>query len=129
MKEKTTLAQRGEKVVAMAKALMTALKPAYWQALIVVSLLYFARFDASFITLRARLVMPLSQLPYLTSIMMFMQAVCSAPLGIRAKISTQDRNQVNLYALNPEVGSLPKTLGVQILGVDMLWVKALGLKP
>ena len=33
-----------------------ALQPAYWQALIVVSLLYFARFDPSFITLRAKLV-------------------------------------------------------------------------
>ena len=40
-----------------AKALAGALQPAYWQALIVVSLLYFARFDASFITLRARTVL------------------------------------------------------------------------
>ena len=39
-----------------ARALVKALQPAYWQALIVVSLLYFARFDASFITLRARTV-------------------------------------------------------------------------
>lgn len=39
-----------------AKALKGALKPAYWQALTVVGLLYFARFDASFITLRARTV-------------------------------------------------------------------------
>ena len=39
-----------------AKALAQALPPAYWQALIVVSLLYFARFDASFITLRAKTV-------------------------------------------------------------------------
>ncbi len=39
-----------------AKALKGALQPAYWQALMVVSLLYFARFDASFITLRARTV-------------------------------------------------------------------------
>ena len=36
--------------------LLNALQPAYWQALIVVSLLYFARFDASFITLRAKTV-------------------------------------------------------------------------
>lgn len=43
-----------------AKALRGALQPAYWQALIVVSLLYFARFDASFITLRARTVSALS---------------------------------------------------------------------
>ena len=42
------------------KALLTCLRPAYWQALIVVSLLYFARFDASFITLRAKTVRALS---------------------------------------------------------------------
>jgi hypothetical protein len=39
-----------------AKALMGAFQPAYWQALIVVSVLYFARFDASFVTLRAKMV-------------------------------------------------------------------------
>ena len=43
---------------AQVRALTGALQPAYWQALIVVSLLYFARFDASFITLRAKLVPP-----------------------------------------------------------------------
>ena len=47
--EKLTLAQKG-------KALAKALPPAYWQALVVVGLLYFARFDASFITLRAKTV-------------------------------------------------------------------------
>ncbi len=40
------------------RALTGALQPAYWQALIVVSLLYFARFDPSFITLRAKLARP-----------------------------------------------------------------------
>ena len=39
-----------------ANALAKALPPAYWQALVVVGLLYFARFDASFITLRAKTV-------------------------------------------------------------------------
>ena len=38
------------------RGLLSALQPAYWQALLVVSLLYFARFDASFITLRAKTV-------------------------------------------------------------------------
>ena len=38
------------------RGLLEALQPAYWQALLVVSLLYFARFDASFITLRAKTV-------------------------------------------------------------------------
>jgi hypothetical protein len=45
-----------------AKALAKALPPAYWQALTVVGLLYFARFDASFITLRAKTVSPLPHL-------------------------------------------------------------------
>ena len=49
--EQLTLGQK-------AKAFLKALQPAYWQALAVVSLLYFARFDASFITLRARTVGP-----------------------------------------------------------------------
>lgn len=49
--QKLTLAQK-------AKALAGALPPAYWQALSVVGLLYFARFDASFITLRAKTVRP-----------------------------------------------------------------------
>ncbi|CAL5224326.1 g6995 [Coccomyxa viridis] len=79
-----------------AQALKGALKPAYWQALIVVSLLYFARFDASFITLRARTVMSKAQLPLLTSVIMVTQAFISAPAGIRAKRSLKDRNQVLL---------------------------------
>ncbi|KAK9839281.1 hypothetical protein WJX81_005580 [Elliptochloris bilobata] len=78
------------------KALTGALQPAYWQALIVVSLLYFARFDASFITLRAKLVMSKAQLPLLTSIMMVVQAFLAAPAGLRAKRSIADRNQVLL---------------------------------
>jgi len=45
------------------RALTGALQPAYWQALIVVSLLYFARFDPSFITLRAKLARPPGPLP------------------------------------------------------------------
>ncbi len=43
------------------RAFLGALQPAYWQALSVVCLLYFARFDASFITLRARTVRQSSQ--------------------------------------------------------------------
>lgn len=39
-----------------ARALLGALGPAYWQALAVVALLYMARFDAAFATLRARTV-------------------------------------------------------------------------
>jgi hypothetical protein len=36
------------------QALVGAFKPAYWQALMVVMVLYFARFDASFVSLRAK---------------------------------------------------------------------------
>ena len=50
--------EQGPSLQEKARALLTCLRPAYWQALIVVSLLYFARFDASFITLRAKTVRP-----------------------------------------------------------------------
>lgn len=36
-----------------------ALKPVYWQALAVVVVLYFARFDWSFVVLRAKMVSPI----------------------------------------------------------------------
>ena len=36
----------------LARVLVGAFKPVYWQALIVVAALYFARFDASFLSLR-----------------------------------------------------------------------------
>jgi len=45
-----------------AKAFAGVLKPAYWQALIVVCVLYFARFDWSFVILRAKQVRRRSQL-------------------------------------------------------------------
>lgn len=78
------------------RAFMGALQPAYWQALSVVCLLYFARFDASFITLRARTVMDKAQLPVLMSIMMITQAVLSTPCGLRAKRSLKERNNLLL---------------------------------
>lgn len=40
--------------LAKGKALIKVLQPAYWQAMVVVCILYFARFDAGFITLRAK---------------------------------------------------------------------------
>ena len=43
-------------LVEKAKALLGAFTPAYWQTLAVVAILYFARFDASFVTLRAKTV-------------------------------------------------------------------------
>ena len=101
-----------------ARALWAAFTPAYWQALAVVCLLYFARFDASFITLRAKTVMAKSQLPLLTSVIMIVQAALAAPAGLRAKRSLAERNRVLLagyaaliaanaaFALLPTVGGL-----------------------
>jgi hypothetical protein len=39
-----------------ARTLITAFSPAYWQALLVMCVLYFARFDFSWVTLRAQAV-------------------------------------------------------------------------
>ena len=106
-----TLAQK-------ASALASAMTPAYWQALAVVSLLYFARFDASFITLRAKAIMPKAQLPALTSVMMVVQAALAAPAGLRAKRSLADRNAVLLtgfaamLAADAAFALLPTTAGM-----------------
>ncbi|KAK9849389.1 hypothetical protein WJX84_005290 [Apatococcus fuscideae] len=112
-----------------AKALKGAVGPAYWEALVVVCLLYFARFDASFITLRAKTVMAKSQLPLLTSTMMLTTTLLAAPAGIRAKSSLKARNNVLLlgflamigadlaFAL---IGSVPGMfLGATLVGVHM----------
>lgn len=112
-----------------ARALSKALTPAYWQALAVVCLLYFARFDASFITLRAKTIMAKSQLPLLTSVIMVVQAALAAPAGLRAKRSLQDRNTVLLagyaaliaanaaFALIPTISGL--FLGAACVGAHM----------
>ena len=41
-------------MLSQAKAFVGALKPTYWQALIVVCVIYFTRFDWSFVVLRAK---------------------------------------------------------------------------
>ncbi|KAK9803095.1 hypothetical protein WJX73_000936 [Symbiochloris irregularis] len=87
------------------KGLLSALQPAYWQALLVVSLLYFARFDASFITLRAKTILPKSQLPLLMSTVMVLQAVLSAPSGLQAKKSLAERNKVLLLGYAAMIGA------------------------
>lgn len=104
-----------------AKALMSAFKPAYWQALAVVAILYFARFDASFVTLRAKMVMDKASLPVLTSVIMITQAILSTPAGMRAKRSVKDRNTVIiigtavLILANAAFAFLPSYLGM-VLG-------------
>lgn len=65
------------------KGLITALPSAYWQALTVVSLLYFARFDASFITLRAKTVRCHLMMPIIQTLGCYqLAAVLSAQLCV-----------------------------------------------
>jgi MFS family permease len=111
------------------KALMTALQPAYWQALAVVAILYFARFDASFVTLRAKTIMDKASLPLLTSVMMITQAVLAAPMGLKAKESVKSRNMVIaigtafLIGANASFSLIPSfqgmVLGAFLIGIHM----------
>ena len=121
--KKAAKAAAGDDVAALgfkakAAALKAALTPAYWQALIVVCLLYFARFDAAFITLRAKTVLLKTQLPLLTSLIMVVQAALAAPAGLRAKRSIKDRNAVllagyaALIAANASFAFLPTAAGM-----------------
>eukprot|EP00798_Chlamydomonas_sp_ICE-L_P027969 gene27969-8851_t len=73
-------------------ALLTAFKPAYWQALLVVSVLYFARFDASFLSLRAKSVMSKSALPMLTLTNSIIQVLLTAPLARYSGKCVANRN-------------------------------------
>ena len=112
-----------------AKAVLTAFQPAYWQALIVVAVLYFARFDASFVTLRAKSVMDKASLPVLTSVIMLTQAVLATPMGMKAKESVKSRNTVIalgtavLIGANASFAFLPSfqgmVLGAFFIGVHM----------
>lgn len=68
-------------------------KPAYWQALAVVSTLYFARFDASFLSLRAKHVMPTEYIPMLFFASAVIQTVVTAPI---AKLSTKSVSMRNI---------------------------------
>jgi Na+/melibiose symporter-like transporter len=68
-------------------------KSAYWQALAVVSALYFARFDASFLSLRAKHVMPTEYIPMLFFASAVIQTVVTAPI---AKLSTKSVSMRNI---------------------------------
>ena len=68
-------------------------KPAYWQALAVVSALYFARFDASFLSLRAKHVMPTEYIPMLFFASAVIQTLVTAPI---AKLSTKSISMRNI---------------------------------
>lgn len=112
-----------------AKSIAGAIQPAYWQALIIVGILYFARFDASFVTLRAKTVMDKASLPILTSIMMLTQAVLATPMGLKAKESVQSRNMVIIAGIAVLIGAnaalafIPSfsgmALGAILIGVHM----------
>eukprot|EP00889_Picochlorum_renovo_P002821 jgi/Picre1/29851/NNA_005233.t1 len=112
-----------------AKALLGAFQPAYWQALIIVSILYFARFDASFVTLRAKTVMDKASLPVLTSIIMLTQAVLATPMGLKAKESVASRNMVIVAGIAVLIGAnasfafIPSFIGMALgafcIGVHM----------
>lgn len=115
--------------VQKAKAIAGAIQPAYWQALIIVGILYFARFDASFVTLRAKTVMDKASLPILTSIMMLTQAVLATPMGLKAKESVKSRNLVIVAGIAVLIGAnaafafIPSftgmALGALLIGVHM----------
>ena len=72
-------------------------KPAYWQSLSVVSALYFARFDASFLSLRAKHVMPTEYIPMLFFTSAVIQTLVTAPISKLSTQSTSMRNTV-LYS-------------------------------
>lgn len=77
-----------------AKALVGAFKPAYWQALLVVAALYFARFDASFVSLRAKQVMARGAIPMLFFVSSLIQTFLTAPLAKAAGTGVATRNRL-----------------------------------
>ncbi len=79
-------------LVKKVQILVKEFKPAYWQALSVVSVLYFARFDASFLSLRAKHVMPTEYIPMLFFVSAIIQTLMTAPIS---KLSTQSVSMRN----------------------------------
>ncbi|MEW5302087.1 MAG: hypothetical protein WDW36_004897 [Sanguina aurantia] len=75
-----------------AVALFTAFRPCFWQALIVVSIMYFARFDVTFISLRAKSLMPKETLPMLMLTNTLVQFLLTAPLSKLSGTSVHTRN-------------------------------------
>ncbi|KAL4517857.1 hypothetical protein Ndes2526A_g02232 [Nannochloris sp. 'desiccata'] len=112
-----------------AKALLSAFQPAYWQALAVVAILYFARFDGSFVTLRAKTVMDKASLPILVSIMMITQAILATPMGLKARASVKSRNTIIALGIAVLIGAnasfiyIPSfqgmALGAFLIGIHM----------
>ncbi len=69
-------------------------KPGYWYCLLIISTLYFARFDSSFITLRAKNVMDKNYIPMLFLVSSLIQVVTTVPFSKYSSISIENRNTV-----------------------------------
>ncbi|WIA41298.1 hypothetical protein OEZ86_004901 [Tetradesmus obliquus] len=113
------------------RALVAAFKPAYWQALAVAAVVYFTRFDAAFVGLRAKQVMPASHIPLLYLLNSLLQTLLTAPLSKLSGSSIQVRNRllgVGLAAMalgnwvfaSQLTGNMPgMLLGASLLGIHM----------
>jgi len=114
-----------------AKALFTAFKPVYWQALLVVAVLYMARFDASFLSLRAKSIMSKAALPMLTLTNTLIQVLLTAPLARFSGQSVANRNRVLLagfammiladlcFGLDVMANPAGMFIGAAVLGLHM----------
>lgn len=97
-KNKITILQKENKKNEMKlfdkiKTIIKLFKKEYWMSLIVVSILYFSRFDASFVTLRAKEVMSKQTIPLIFMISSVIQAILSAPIS---KIAIKNKKYRNL---------------------------------
>jgi MFS family permease len=81
------------------KLFFGALKPAYWQALIVIGLQSLGWFDTTFHTLRAAAVMSKARLPLITTASSLVQACLATTFGAQAKRSCRRRNTVLLIGM------------------------------
>ncbi len=75
------------------KKLVKLFKKEYWMSLFVVSILYFARFDASFVTLRAKEIMSKQTIPFIFMTSSIIQAILSAPIS---KIAIKNKTYRNI---------------------------------
>ncbi|GAX82287.1 hypothetical protein CEUSTIGMA_g9716.t1 [Chlamydomonas eustigma] len=87
------------------RILVMAFKPVYWQALLVVAALYFSRFDASFLSLRAKSVIAKSALPLLTLTNTLFQVLLTAPLAKFSGKSVRNRKSLLLVGFVMMMGA------------------------
>ncbi|GAB4814639.1 hypothetical protein N2152v2_001685 [Parachlorella kessleri] len=82
-----------------ARTVLSAFKPGYWEALAVVCTLFFARYDVSFVMLRAKAVMDRAQLPLVLQVSMLTTILLAPSGGMWAKASVRARNNVLLLGM------------------------------